>query len=110
MKFQQPDKVDAMVATLVAGYLDKGDRAKLTDSSLADLAGISKMTLYKYRKALPDRRLATINFLNLLVATQVLDQGFTDGVLPVRSRSQGRQFVTQARRARSQRSRATQER
>jgi len=97
MNFPTPARVDLQVSTLVTNYLKAGESANLTDLALADLAGITKVTLYRWRSATPDRRLTVMNFMSLVAAHKALDQGFEAGELPVKNRKGSRRFVNKAR-------------
>lgn len=86
------DQMAALVTARVTDYLRLGERAGLNVTNLAELAGVSKVTLHNWRRE-PPTSTSAYNFVNILAATKLLRADLESGRLPAKNRSQARRYV-----------------
>lgn len=86
------DQMARLVSQRITEYLELGERAGLNVTNLAELAGVSKVTLHNWRRE-PPASTSAYNFMNILSATKLIRADIASGRLPAENRSQARRYV-----------------
>lgn len=104
MQTKSQDEVANLLRPLIRDCLQLCEDSKLPVGDLATILGTSRVSVYKWRRSLPDGwknidvsgNLSTTVFLNLIVVKRNMELAFANGELPAPNRSAARRWVTKA--------------
>jgi hypothetical protein len=94
MKRYTAESLGELVTPEVYDYIVKCRAARLSEGNAARLAGVSKVTYYKWKRdGIPNGSIPSYLLLNVLLAKRDVEAALEDGRLPTGKRAEQHAFV-----------------